>query len=157
MWNAILDLMHSVINKAFLTKAPTDLRCVKHNKKLLATREDFRASETGRSFGEITGNFLRCMINPGWMDPGKAHVGLQHAAACRTSRNKPTNGEAWVRVLDESWNEGGAWQWRKTPDVWTTELLWLHKHPQRQHKGPDYTTEPDYNTSPAESGILREG
>ena len=70
--------------------------------KLLATREDSRASETGKGFGEITGKFVHRMINPGWTGPGKAHVGFQQAAACRISQNKQPHEEARVRVLDES-------------------------------------------------------
>lgn len=66
-------------------------RCLKCNKNL-ATHEDFRASETGKSLREITGKFAHSMINPGWIGPGKAHVGLQQAAACRISQDRPSNG-----------------------------------------------------------------
>lgn len=49
------------------------------------------------------------MINPGWVCPGKAHVGLQQAAACRILQNKLSHGEALKSVFwMNAQKEGGA-------------------------------------------------
>lgn len=72
----------------------------------LAAPEDLRASQTGKGFGEITETCVCRMINPGWIGPGKAHVSVQQAAACRVSQNKRSGRGPGVRVLDESSERG---------------------------------------------------
>lgn len=72
--------------------------------KLLATHEDFRASETGKGFGEITGKVVCRMINPGWTGPGRARGFAASSGLQDLAQKAILKCVLWMRFQ----SEGGA-------------------------------------------------